>query len=280
MAHVGAFVLENHVKTLPALKWQGMERYIEGERDLFDFVANNSDNGIASMTKRVWGMHDEVANKGVVPASRMEKLAQVEAKERVEDCNGQWLQCARQVLSWNGINLYSCTAAVRELLEKGRRKGRNIFVHGESNCGKSFLFEPLALIYECFTTPAAGKFAWTGLDSSEVVFLNDFRWHRDSISWQELLNLLAGAPCKLSRLKNLYATDLYIPRTNTLPFFATGPKPIEYVGSYGVTDKRESDMMDSRWRVFEFTYKVPRNQILLLDPCGRCFVEFAMLGSD
>ena len=66
-----------------------------------------------------------------------------------------------------------------------------------------------------------------GLDEAEVAYSN-------------------GAPCKLSRPKNVFATDLHIPRSNTIPIFATGIHPIEYVGAYGLRDERETAMMDSR----------------------------------
>ena len=66
-------------------------------------------------------------------------------------------------------------AAIRELLQKGRNKKLNIFLNGPSKCGKNFLLHPHELIFKCFTSPAHEKYAWTGLDEPEVVFLNDFR---------------------------------------------------------------------------------------------------------
>ena len=44
-------------------------------------------------------------------------------------------------------------AAVRELLEKSRKKRLNIFLVGPSNCGKRFLLESLKEIFNCFTNP-------------------------------------------------------------------------------------------------------------------------------
>ena len=69
-------------------------------------------------------------------------------------------------------------AAIQELLQKGRNRKINIFLIGPSSCGKIFLLQPFEPNFKCFTSPAQGKYTWTGLDEAEVAFLNDFRWSR------------------------------------------------------------------------------------------------------
>ena len=105
--------------------------------------------------------------------------------------------------------------------------------------------EPLEQIFNCFTNPGEGKYAWIRLDEAELAYIRHFS--KEFIAWQELLNLLEGAPCKLSGPKNVFATDLHIPHLNTIPIFATGVCPIEYVGAYyGLRDWHETAMMNSR----------------------------------
>jgi len=41
---------------------------------------------------------------------------------------------------------------------------------GPTNCGKSFLFNPIELMYNCFINPGSGKYAWVGLDEKEVAY--------------------------------------------------------------------------------------------------------------
>ena len=84
------------------------------------------------------------------------------------------------------------------------------------------------------------------------------------IAWQELLNMLEGAPCKLSRPKIFFATDLHIPRSNAIRIFDTGIRPIEYVGAYGLRDERETALMNSKWIIFEFSHQKPNNNIWYL----------------
>ena len=59
-------------------------------------------------------------------------------------------------------------------------------------CGKTFLVKPLKEVYECFVNPASGNFAWLGIESAEVVLLNDFQWKASLIPWCEFLQVLEG----------------------------------------------------------------------------------------
>ena len=90
---------------------------------------------------------------------------------------------------------------------------------GPTNCGKSFLLNPLELIFKCFMNPAAGKYAWVGLDQCEVAYLNDFRWSEELIKWNDFLLLLEGQTVHLPRPKNQFATDLEIEREKYNSFF-------------------------------------------------------------
>ena len=62
------------------------------------------------------------------------------------------------------------------------------------------------------STPQNYFYAWTGLDEVEVAFLNDIRWSKELITWHELMSLVEGDFSKLSRPKNVFASDLSIPR--------------------------------------------------------------------
>ena len=81
-----------------------------------------------------------------------------------------------QVLINQGIMPSVFCSAVYDALSKGRGKYRNIYLHGSSNCGKSFILSPLKVIFKTFCNPATGSFAWIGAEEAEVIFLNDFRW--------------------------------------------------------------------------------------------------------
>ena len=104
------------------------------------------------------------------------------------------------------------------------------------------------------------------------------RLSEELIAWQELLNLLEGAPFRLSRTRNVFAADLHIPRSSTIPIFATGIRPIEYVGAYDLRDEQGTAMMDSRWRIFEFSQQIPNNYIQEIPACSKRFHDLVILG--
>ena len=63
---------------------------------------------------------------------------------------------------------------------------------GPANCGKTFLLNPLTILFETFCNPTLASFAWVGVDNTECIFLNDFRWPTQIIPWHDLLLILEG----------------------------------------------------------------------------------------
>ena len=112
---------------------------------------------------------------------------------------------AKNTLQLNGLDGKEFAAAIRDLLEKGRGKHRNIIQMGNSNCRKTFLLKHLTKIHPCFTSSTSGKFNWVGSEMSECVILNDFRWSDKLIPWGDFLNLLKGKPIQVSVPKTRYA---------------------------------------------------------------------------
>ena len=189
----------------------------------------------------------------------------------------EWYECARQVLQLNSINPFVFADAMRQLLEHGRGKFRNLLIVGPANCGKTFLLKPLEIIFWAFTSPANDKYAWVGADQAEVIVLQDFRWSSKLICWKDLLLLLEGENVKLPSPKNQFATDVCI--NTDIPVFATSKAKIEFVGKYNTRDDRETEMMDVRWKIFEFTHRIPQVDQKIITPCPRCFTELVLLGS-
>ena len=79
----------------------------------------------------------------------------------VEDCSGQWLQYAKEVLLLNGIDTFQFVTIIKDLLIHGRGKNRNLIITGPANCAKTFMLKPLRLIFgdKIFENPANDKYA-------------------------------------------------------------------------------------------------------------------------
>ena len=198
----------------------------------------------------------------------------------VDGCNGIWLQRALEVLRQNNINVHCFSTTIRNGLKHGRKKSNNVFLFGPTNSAKSFLLEPMENMFKCFMNPADGKYAWVGLDECEVAILQDFRWHSDNISWNQMLLLLEGQTVHLPRPRNLFPSDMEIPRENTIPFFATSKAALEYKGTYNTRDDSETEMMSSRWVVFTFHHKLPKEKIIPTKACPSCFAKLVFYQVD
>ena len=117
-------------------------------------------------------------------------------------------------------------------------------------------------MFKCFMNPADGKYAWVGLHECEVAVLQDFRWHSDNISWNQMLLLLEGQTVHLPRLRNFFPNGMEILRKNTIPFFAMSKATLEYKGTYNTRDESKTEMMYSRWVIFTFHCKILKEKII------------------
>ena len=247
---VSEFLVSNNIRDQTKLMAIAKDRHSAGEKDLYRFIISRSSKSLSQLIDMTWKINNASSELEREQQSRISILQKHLEQECTAGCDGQWLVCAKQVLQQNGINLYNFASSLRQLLEKGRQKRLNILLIGPTNCGRSFLLNPLEIMYKTFMNPATGKYAWVGLDECEVAYLNDFRWSPELIKWSDFLLLLEGQTVHLARPRNIFATDLCIQRDNTLPIFATSKGPNEYVGQYNSRDERETDMMSSRWNMF------------------------------
>ena len=276
---VSEFMVKNDIKAEPQLLAIAKERHAQGEKDLYQFIVNKSSKVLSELIEKTWRIQHAPDLLRRENPPRIDKLKNVLDDSCISQCDGQWLICAKEVLKNNGHNVYVFAASIRNALIKGRQKNNNIMLVGPTNCGKSFLLNPLELIYKTFVNPATGKYAWVGVDECELAYLNDFRWSSEIIAWNDLLLLLEGQTIHLSRPKNIYATDLCVSRENTLPIFATSKTPIEFIGRYNSRDDRETDMMATRWNLFTFQKQIPIKDSKQIPPCPHCFSLLVMSGT-
>ena len=146
---------------------------------------------------------------------------------------------------------------------------------GPTNSGKTFLFDPLEVIFKSFVNPANDKYGWVGADQCEVIYLNDFRWNPSLITWKDLLLLLEGHTVKLPAPKNVYTKDVCI--NTDVPIFASADEEFVLYARDGKINQRETEMMSVRWRVYKFSRTIPKSEQIELKPCPRCFAEFVFM---
>ena len=215
--------IQNRVELLAlASKWQG-----EGKIDLAEFVANRGPKIVNQAIQTANELSEAQRRLERSKKTRIELLEESASSPCVEDCHGQWMSAATQILESNGISAERFSSAVYNALKRGRGKYRNVYLFGPANCGKTFLVSPLKKIFECFVNPASGTFAWLGIEDAEVVLLNDFRWKPSLIPWCELSQVLEGDTIYFPAPKNLMSKEIVLDKDT--PFFATSDAPLALI---------------------------------------------------
>ena len=82
------------------------------------------------------------------------------------------------------------------------------------------------------------KYVWIEVDGKEVIFLNDFRWSSELITWERFLVLLVGEVVHFPLSKNNFSKDLTI--SSDVSIFANSKSKIKHA-----YDPIESKMMDT-----------------------------------
>lgn len=275
---VSDFLIKHNIMRDTEMFAIAKERKDEGQMDLANFVLSKSSKVLNELIDKTWKMQKANENLQREKKSRMDILRENMSGDCSPGCEKLWLKCAMEVLRNNKVHPFVYAAAIRDLLMNGRGKFRNLMIIGPANCGKTFMFKPLASIYNVFSKPANDKYAWVGADSTEVIVLQDFRWSREMIPWNDLLLLLEGETVKLPAPKNQFSSDVVIEKDT--PIFATSKCRIAYVGKFNSSDERETEMMAIRWKVFEFKHQIPESEQKQVPPCARCFTELALLGEE
>ena len=196
----------------------------EGKTSLAEFITSKRENAVEDALAVAKEFAEAEKKLARLRKTHVDLLNEAKEGECLEGCDGKWSLAAQQLLKGNSITLKSFCKAIYTVLEKGRGKYQNIYIHGPANCGKTFILLLLKSIYRAFCNPATGTFALMAADEAEIIFLNDFRWTATVIAWADLLQALEGDIVHLPAPKNFCQRDLEL--SADTPFFATSDVPL------------------------------------------------------
>ena len=277
---VSDYLIANNIISVPELFAKAESRKEEGECDLAMFLFSRTQKALDELISKAWLLKNASSSLALEKTTRLEKVRAAAAQNCIEGCNSLWIKCALEVLAPNGIEPTIFASYIYELLTLGRGKFRNLMIYGLSNCAKTFILKPLKNIFggKLLDNPANDKYAWVGAEKAEVILLQDFRFSKDVIAWKDLLLLLEGETVKLPSPKNHFAKDVVI--DSDVPIFATNKSPITYKGPFNVEDERETDMMNSRWRIIKFKHVFEEKDQRKVKPCGSCFAKLILMAAN
>ena len=242
-----------------------------GDKRLYEFVLNRGDKKFKDLIYLVWEMETAKEKQERSKLTRLDILRQQVNIQCI--CNGQWLDCALDILDRNAIDRVVFADAIVTLLVLGRGKGRKVYITGPANCGDTFILDPLRVIFNTFLSPATCSYAWLGVEEKEVIFLNDVRWSPLILPWSDMLLLLEGHVVHFAAPKTSYSKDIEF--SSDTPIFATAKAPISFIkGSF--IDDRETEMMYVRWRFFSFKYQFQPQEQKPVPPCGHCCAKMLL----
>lgn len=270
---VSQIVVNKGIKTRLELLALAQEQQTQRKTDLAQFIANRGSKVVDEAILVGWELKEAPSRLLRAQQSRLERLQTAFEGDCAPNCSKKWLDLVRNILSRNNIDERDFVGAVRLLLEEGRGKYRNIIITGPCNCGKTFILNPLNMIYKTFSNPATTSFAWVGVEGCEVIFLNDFRWSPQIIPWHNLLLLLEGQLVRFPAPKTHYSQDIVFEAD--APVFCTANEHFSFVRG-GSVDRVETDMMRVRWREFKFFSQIPAEEQVIIPSCARCFAELIL----
>lgn len=286
-ASVFHIVTDNNLHTDKQLCAFASIQMKEGKDDLHRWVMNHPNvKSRQDILETAWRMVN--ADKDIERENkcRMDILREVQKSIHRTDpdtgvtCEGTWLTAALEILDLNNISVPHFCNAIRTALKKGRGKGRNLMIIGETNCAKSFMFLPLLHMYDCFTCPSDSTFNFVGAHEKEVLLFNDIRYggngdgDRKFMPWRMFLNLLEGAPINVPMPKNHFSADVQWVKRQ--PIFATSDRKIVRVMNHKL-DLGETNQMDERWEYIHFKHQFQKAEINYdLVHCPRCFADLVL----
>lgn len=248
---------------------QGLEtradvmRYAQIDRRLVKFVMRQGHR-----LEDLLSLAAELQRGGAPPPprpSRLDLLDKAAASACV--CGERWLPHAYHILDAQGLRA-AFPAAVYRALREGRGKGRNLWLWGDTNRGKSFLLEPLEIVFTVFQNPAEGKFNLEGLVGKDVVLIDDFRTEENLFPWRIQLVWLDGRTFNIPRPRNIATEDT--PYAGTAPVFISS-KEMPTRRKYGIEDRTETEQLRERFSTFYLHQRIERPPPPDIPPCGRCW---------
>ena len=121
-------IVENGITTRTDLLEFAEDQSGEGKTDIADFVVNRGSLVVAEVLQTAWEIKPAKENLERSRKSRLDIVQAALAGDYISDCNDLWYCCAHQIIQRNGIEKSPFTKAVKDLLDKGRSKYRNIIL--------------------------------------------------------------------------------------------------------------------------------------------------------
>ncbi len=254
---------------------EAMQRYLFKNRARLD-----------ALIEDIWEWEEVEKNLPFARASRMEALKA--ARESGCICGGAWVAAVKQSFDDNHINVEELCSAIMDAIAAGRGAATPVIVlvGARGGEGKSLFLKALYSVFgtqHVFKHPDKGNFPLLELPGKKIVFLDEWRFDSEVVSFQSQMQWFDGSQLSISRPQNIPGTTGHITYEGTAPIFATSKKAdFKNLEQLARDDPRtgeplcaEASMMLRRVRVFEYGTRIaaPAGRTPF---CGCCFAKLIL----
>ena len=117
---VAEYIVSNNIKTELQVMNKAVERKTFGDRELAKFVLRMNSKTRKELIDDAWLMNCAPSKVKSKEISRIEKIKSF--LDTTCECQGLWIDCAKDVLARNNIDFKEFTSVLRTLLEKRSRE--------------------------------------------------------------------------------------------------------------------------------------------------------------
>jgi hypothetical protein len=201
--------------------------------------------------------------------TREEILCEEAGKPCLCEAREAWKLAAVELLHFQKISPVQFARSVMDALREGAAKATNVYIHGTTTSGKSWILEPLSVIFRCHLTPPnKSGFPLQDLCAKELILWQDFRLNEDVLPWSSLLLIFEGTVITVRRPRTEFQGDKDVKVSQ--PVFISSVEPLSHPHS------KEREMMEGRFKFFHFTKTLPSGQVRKVPPCPSCFASFVI----
>ena len=118
---VSQIIVEGNIKSLTKLQALVLEQKGEGKTDLAELI-NRIPRVVADVMQSTWENEEMKAKLERGEKPQMELIQEARMAECAPGCDGNWYDCAKEILDKNGLTVEYFSEVVCELLIKGRGK--------------------------------------------------------------------------------------------------------------------------------------------------------------
>ena len=251
-----------------------------------DLMLNMDDN---SLTRYLAGKNaekivkDEIFKMNARKRIERTKLSKIQILElaRKEQCvcSGEWIPSLWDLCKRSKQDPMEVGAAIYDALLRGAGKGRAVLLHGDTTSGKSWILDPLGLIFFAHDTPdlLGTQKPILGFQKFEIALWQEFRWEeKGHLSWTNFFKLLGGEVVTIGEALNQSAEHTVFKviqamfmSSNTIPGFERQ-----------ASNQADLNALMMRYKLFLFNGTIPKEKLRSIPACKCCFAKWVLSCGD